>query len=235
MSLSSFFLSSLFPSRCLCCTEYASTSLCSQCNDCFPHRKQWQCPYCQKQKTPLGSVCVQCFGKTPLDGIFSATSYKNSSVHRVITAYKYGFTKSLANPLSHFLIESLKNNDLSIPDIILPVPLHTRRLRWRGFNQSDLLAKKIADTLLPNIPISYFPHLLLRNRATSPQAKADNRTLRQKNLANAFFLSSSATPLAGKRIWIVDDVATTGSTLTECARILKEKNAREVWGIVVAS
>lgn len=231
----SFLSDIFFPNRCLCCQEFSSALLCAKCIPCLPRRKKWQCPKCQKKTTPLGSTCVACFGTTSLNGIFSATHYKHPTVTRVITAYKYGFSQSLARPLGMFLANTIKENDLPLPDIILSVPLHPRRLRWRGFNQSSLLADIIARKLLPQFPLKVLHTTLKRKRYTPPQAKTDNRKPRFKNLQGAFIFSGSIPAIRDKHIWLVDDVATTGATLTECARVLKRAGAKEVWGIVIAS
>lgn len=202
---------------------------------CLPRKKKWHCPRCQEKITPLGSVCVACFGRTPLDGIFSATHYKHPTVTRIIAAYKFEFMQSLAHPLGKFLLDSLSKNDVPLPDFILSVPLHSRRLRWRGFNQSELLARQVAKKLLPSVPLDYFSDVLVRSRATIPQAKIDNRKKRLQNLKGAFIFSGNLSLLQNKRVWLIDDVATTGATLTECARLLKRLGAKEVWGIVIAS
>ncbi len=231
----SLFLQTLFPSTCLCCKKYSFVPLCEQCITCLPHKKIWHCPHCQEKTTPLGATCTGCFGKTPLDGIFSAAPYKHPLVNRIITTYKYGLVRSLAQPLSMFLVDALKKNDVPLPDIVLSVPLHPRRLRWRGFNQSSLQADHVAQEILPQISLRTSPKALERKRYTLPQAKISDRKARLRNLRDAFTYSGDTLLIKGKRVWLIDDVSTTGSTLIECARTLKKKGAKEVWGIVLAS
>lgn len=227
-------LSLLFPEHCVCCGEYNDTPLCDACVPCLPLTAKHPCPLCQKHTTRSGELCNACYGKTPLDGVFSATPYRHELVSRVLLSYKYKFARSLHFPLSALLAKSLLQSELPLPDILLPVPLHARRLRWRGFNQSTLLANALASLLLPNMPLPVLENTLLRIRATLPQAKTENRKTRIRNLKNAFAFFGDPSLVSGKRIWLVDDVATTNATLTECARVLKKKGAKEVWGIVVA-
>jgi predicted amidophosphoribosyltransferase len=124
---------------------------------------------------------------------------------------------------------------LPLPDLAIPVPLHARRLRYRGFNQAEKIARKLMEILLPGTPIPVRTDLLARVRFTKPQMKTDSKPERQANLSAAFVAPiETAGPLVGKSIWLVDDIATTATTLDECARALKQAGAKTVWGIVVA-
>lgn len=114
------------------------------------------------------------------------------------------------------------------PDLILPVPLHIRRLRWRGFNQSLLLAKTCFSTWKEKI----HPDLLQRHRATIPQTQLDGAD-RRSNLAGAFSLRDPEA-VRDKRVLLVDDVFTTGSTLRECAEILSKAGAGKIIAFTLA-
>jgi ComF family protein len=114
------------------------------------------------------------------------------------------------------------------PDLVLPVPLHFRRLRERGFNQSGLLAGELARKL--RVPVSF--DVIVRKNRTLPQTRL-NRRERLKNVKGAFELAG-ARKVRDRRILLVDDVFTTGTTLSECARTLKSKGgASEVHAITV--
>lgn len=115
---------------------------------------------------------------------------------------------------------------------LLAVPLHRQKRRERGFNQSELLASAVSQKLsLPLLP----PDTLERVKNTPPQAHVRGREERQKNVASAFAVPITNTRVvAGKTILLVDDIATTGSTLNDAARALKEAGAAHVWGLVVA-
>jgi len=111
--------------------------------------------------------------------------------------------------------------------LIMPVPLHKKRLRWRGFNQSELLAKGIKKYFNLDLRLDE----LIRTKHKKPQTKLSGRK-RKENVKGCFFWKGDW--LDGKNIILVDDVITTGSTLNECAKVLKENGAGEVWGLVVA-
>jgi len=121
----------------------------------------------------------------------------------------------------------LKNRDETR---MIALPLHKRRRRERGFNQSELLAQTISERL----GISLLPgDTLVRIRSTPPQLSMKSRAARLENLRDAFAVQTT-NEITGKTILLVDDVSTTGATLNEAARALKAAGAREVWGLVVA-
>ncbi|MFA5994800.1 MAG: phosphoribosyltransferase family protein, partial [Parcubacteria group bacterium] len=122
---------------------------------------------------------------------------------------------------------------------LVPVPLHPRRLRWRGFNQSALLAEYVGKNLTTGFEIPNHPNLLQRKRYTPPQMKIKKYAQRIANLQQAFSLRKTAATdmpnsLQGKTILLVDDVATTGTTLFECAKVLKAGGAKKVFAVVIA-
>ncbi len=132
-------------------------------------------------------------------------------------------------------MRALLQSTLPLPDAIIPVPLHRRRLRFRGFNQSELLAQILSQTLTPGLDVPLYTEVLIRTRFTKPQMKTDSREERLSNLKNAFAIQETSTPiLKGKSLWLIDDVATTGTTLEECATVLKQHGATAVFGIVLA-
>lgn len=231
-----FFLDILFPLRCLGCQTKGSW-ICAVCLSQIPRRLEQRCPACLRHVTPTGERCFQCRDTTTsaLDGIFVASYYQNSLLPRAIHTWKYRFIPDLALPLGQFLTIALQKSSLPLPESILPVPLHKRRLRFRGFNQSALLAQIVSETLTPGLDITLSTDVLLRTRFTKPQMKTDSREERLINLKNAFSLKEDAAHLIkGKTLWLIDDVATTGTTLEECATILKQHGATSVFGIVLA-
>lgn len=227
-------LDTLFPISCLGCgapDEY----LCTICLETFPRRLRQRCPTCLKATTPRGEACFACGGKNSLDGLFAASHYRDPLVSTSIHTYKYRFIPSLATPLGIWLGERIAEIDLPLPDLYIPVPLHPRRLRFRGFNQSALLADMLAETLTPGSVLPVLKDCLLRARYTRPQMKTHSREERCGNLKNAFALAQGRdASVRGKTIWLIDDVATTGTTLEECARVLKDAGAKSVFGIVLA-
>jgi len=119
---------------------------------------------------------------------------------------------------------------ISLPgDVLVPVPLHSRRQRARGYNQSLLLAREVSRRL--DLPLA--AGALVRRRDTPPQAKAAEADARRRNVADAFDCRTGA--VAGRRVLLVDDVTTTGATLDACARVLlAQGGASSVWAVTFA-
>ena len=227
-------LDTLFPLRCLGCGA-PGHNLCDACLATFPRRLRQRCPTCLKATTPRGETCFACTGIRSLDGLFAASLYRSSLVAETLHTYKYRFIPAFAEPLGTWLADRIIECDLPLPDIFIPVPLHPRRLRFRGFNQSALLAETLADTLTPGLSIPVLTDCLLRIRYTKPQMKTASREERLGNLTNAFALAPDSQALIrGRSVWLIDDIATTGTTLEECARVLKDAGAKSVFGITLA-
>jgi len=229
-----FILDTLFPISCLSCGK-PDEWICEKCLDRISLKREQVCPICEKATTPDGRVCFKCKKKYSIDGVLTAASYKNKLVSGATHYYKYRFIEDLKTPLGKLLIKAFFNSELPLPDLIIPVPLHKRRLRWRGFNQAGLLAKYLSFHLTPGFEIPILDNLIIRQKYTSPQMKIKNRMRRRKNMQDAFKINSSERKRTKeKRILLVDDIATTGSTLFECAKVLKKSGAKEVFGIVIA-
>lgn len=229
-------LDTLFPLRCIGCKKKGAW-ICAHCLHQIPSRLEQHCPACLRHITPFGQICFSCrdMKASALDGLFVASYYRNTLLPHAIHTYKYRFIPDISIPLSSFLQEKLEKTSLPLPDAIIPVPLHQRRLRFRGFNQSELLAQELSKNLTPGLEISLLTDILLRTRYTKPQMKTDSREERLANLKNAFTIAKEKTAaLEGKSLWLIDDVATTGSTLEECAVVLKDHGARSIFGIVLA-
>jgi len=115
------------------------------------------------------------------------------------------------------------------PAVITPVPLTKQRLRLRTFNQSELIAESIAEIC----NISVLKDVLVRTRQEIPQAEIENEEQRKENVKNSFRCADSQ-KLQKATVILVDDVYTSGATMEECARVLKQAGAKEVWGMVIA-
>ena len=113
-------------------------------------------------------------------------------------------------------------------DLIVPVPLHRRRLRWRGFNQSLVLARQIGRGYA--IPVD--PFVLRREHETAPQTQLDEDA-RRRNVRGAFALNPNRS-VDGKSVLLVDDVYTSGATVNECSRTLKKNGAKQVFVVTLA-
>lgn len=145
-------------------------------------------------------------------------SYRNLLLKKAIHAFKYKFVKDLAKPLSKLLLKKI-NFDY---DFIIPVPLHQKRLRWRGFNQSELLAKEINQNKVLNA--------LVKIKNTKPQMQLSEKQ-RKQNIKNTF---KCVFDLKNTKILLIDDIETTGSTLTECKKVLLKAGAKEVYCLTLA-
>jgi len=141
--------------------------------------------------------------------------------------YKYGLDVSLAPALASLLSSRLPWR-FEEYDIVVPVPLHTSRLRWRGFNQALLLTRH----LKPRERSLVDPWVLQRVRATQPQVELDHQQ-RSANVVGAFRVSSQSR-LRDKRVLLLDDVFTTGATVNECSRELRRAGAESVDVLVLA-
>lgn len=239
-----FILDIIFPIYCLGCGEEGEW-ICPVCSEKIKLLEKQACPVCGVESR-TGARCFNCRAKTELDGVIAATAFfgkerQETLAKKAIHIFKYRFVKDLAGPLSEIMIRQLKKREIVKvekviifgPDIndkiIIPVPLHLKRYRWRGFNQAELLADNIA--LYFKLPVE--KSILLRQKNNIPQAEVKDRKDRIENIKNAFICADSE-KVKDKIIIIVDDVATTSATLGECAKALKNSGAREVWGVVVA-
>jgi len=213
----------LLPGSCLLCASTSATSLlCPACTADLPQLPAALCPQCGEETT-LGERCGACLKDPPAFARTIALFRYEFPVDRLIQALKYGHQLALAAWLGHRLGERLVAEDY---DLLLPLPLHPSRLRTRGFNQSLEIARVTSKALA--IPMN--PAILTRIRATPPQAELPLKE-RGRNVRGAF---ECARDLAGKRILLVDDVMTTGSTLREAARILKLHGAGQITVAVAA-
>lgn len=233
-TIKQFILNILFPIECLGCRA-EDAWLCSRCLAEIPLIKTPCCPVCRIESN--GQVCLSCQPQTSLNGLFIAASYENKLIELAIHRLKYNYIEEMAKPLATLLIKLLNSFDktnkpaiLQNPRILVlaPVPLHRKRLLERGFNQSSLLGQNVSDYF----QFKYWPDLLFRNRYTQAQAKL-SKSEREHNLTNAFGVNKNF-DILGKNVIIVDDVATTLTTLNECAKVLKLAGCKEVWGLVIA-
>jgi ComF family protein len=223
----------LFPIRCIFCRkEYFW--VCPTCRPEILLNSFQFCPYCEKIVTLNGSACENCQKNKDdsLDSLIVAGQYTQKELTKLIHLFKYNFISELHIPLGDLLLRAYLKNTLPLPSFIIPVPLHPKRLRWRGFNQSELLGRYLSQNLAPGMEIPLSQDGLFRKRYTSPQMKIKNYHQRKANLKDAFRIKNKQVA-QNKIILLVDDVATTGSTLFECARILKNNGAKKVFGIVL--
>jgi ComF family protein len=227
-------VSLLYPPGCTICRKSirAGDYLCDQCETKVV---RIVAPFCQKCSEPFeGSItntfaCANCAHRTIYFDAAVSAYRGHGIVRQIIHEFKYGRQIHLRHLVARWLNSALNDERLreSHFDVIMPVPLHPARQRERGFNQASLLAELLsAQTSIPVKP------LLERTRYTTTQTALD-RSERMENLHNAFRLRKNA-DVRGLRVLLVDDVLTTGSTLNECARILKRASAFSVHAATAA-
>ena len=215
----------LFPPRCVGCGASGSF-LCSPCQSTMPHLPPPLCARCGKS-LPSGTLCYECKNHPlQIEGIRSLFPY-NGVARQAVLQFKYQNVKALAAPLAKLMREFLSAHPLPA-DTLIAVPLHPRRLRERGYNQSSLLSMELGK--LSSLPI--VEGALLRIKNTPPQTKTNSAEERRKNVAGAFICRDRR--VAGRRILLIDDVCTSGATLNACATALKTAGATSVWGLTLA-
>lgn len=215
----------LFPPRCVGCGSEGSF-LCSRCKSALAHLHSPLCPRCGKP-LPAGSYCYACKDYyIEIEGIRSLFPL-NGVLRQAILQFKYQNVKALAAPLAELMGEYLRVHHLHA-DTLVPVPLHPRRLRERGYNQSSLLAVELGR--LTSLPV--VEGALLRIKNTPPQTKTKSAEERRLNVSGAF--SCLGRRLRGRRVLLIDDVCTSGATLDACATALKRTGAASVWGLTLA-
>lgn len=204
-----FILETLFPAFCLGCRR-EGTFLCGECLAGVPKEEQ-------KFIRDVG-----CFA---LDGLIACSPYEDGGLlARLIHALKYEFIEDLALPLGGLMAAALPD---SLGELTLcPVPLHPKRFRWRGFNQSELLAKVVSQK--NGIPVA---SILERTSFKKPQMEL-SRTERLTNVYDAFRVKADVSGMA--HVILLDDVATTFATLEACASTLKRAGVPKVTAIVLA-
>jgi len=148
-------------------------------------------------------------------------------MRQAIHKLKYNNLRILAAPLAQLLHDYLTDNPL-LGEVLVPVPLHRKRLRERGYNQSGLLARELGR--LANLPVD--EDCLVRKRHACPQARTSTVEERRSNVAEAF--TASGRRIRDKQVLLIDDVATSGATLDACAAVLKAAGAASVWGLALA-
>ena len=221
----------LFPGQCRLCGAATpdARELCPDCRRDLP----WLETVCSRCGHPLpgrpeGSWCGHCQRDTPAFDVTQALFRYQQPVDYLIKGLKFSGELAIARLLARLLAERVAARSESLPDLLLPVPLHPARLRERGFNQATQLARRLGREL--DIPVSC--RLCRRIRHTQPQSLLPVRK-RRKNLRNAFSVRGE---LPAAHVAIVDDVMTSGHTAGELARVLKQAGAGyvEVWVIARA-
>ncbi len=225
--------SGLTASRCPICDTLRHGGpgvLCDRCAEGLSPRVGGFCPQCGEmfeddEAPPV--TCPECLHTPqPWDRLIFHGVYAGT-LRDLILSYKFNRSFAHARLLARLAHGAFTLHGGLTPDAIVPVPLHRRRLAWRGFNQSTELSREIGQEL--GIPV--WNRALIRIRHTRPQTRLD-RQERQENIKGAF--TADADKVCGKRLLLVDDVYTTGATLRECAQAVNRAGASGVDVLVLA-
>jgi len=215
----------LFPRWCVGCGKEGDF-ICPSCRQSLPRITPPLCPRCGQ---PQGSaeLCPNCADWTAeIDGIRAPFRFEGA-IRQAILELKYRNLRALAGLLARLLYDYLSASPLP-GEVLVPVPLHRKRLRERGYNQSRLLARELSK--LNDLPV--VDDCLIRQRHSSPQARTPTVDQRRSNVADAF--SCRDLSLKDKQVLLIDDVSTSGATLDACAQALKASGAASVWGLALA-
>ncbi len=215
----------LFPQRCIGCRKEGSL-ICPDCQGSLSRIMPPICPLCGRPQSS-GILCPDCVSwQASIDGIRSPFRFEEV-MQQAVYQFKYRNLRALAALLAGLLNNYLAANPVP-GEVLVPVPLHKKRLRERGYNQSAVLAKKLGK--LTGLPV--VDNCLVRELHSSPQARSSNVEERRNNVAGAFTCRDDR--LKEKEALLIDDVSTSGATLDACAAALKEAGAESVWGLVLA-
>ena len=222
------------PARCIDCL-CEDTWYCERCRARAPIAVQ-SCIICKTER-PRGTTCIDCRQETKITGIISVGSYSSHALQRGIEWLKFKGIRPIAETLAGLIIPHLARIDsldeLSKHAILVPIPLHKNKLRQRGFNQSEDIAKAIRA--MCNIEVS---PILKRQKSTKSQAKLPHDE-RLYNMQDAFMLAISTQEYSNivtrkPIIILIDDVSTTGATLMSASKAFPELPEANIWCATIA-
>lgn len=221
----------LFPPICLSCQNFLfpeekENKICRKCLDSVFVHSSFFCSICKARRPDDKKICHQEAKYI----LAAATDYQNDMVRNLIHFLKYNGWSGLIKTIEPSLQKYFENLNYNFSEfIIIPIPLHRERLRERGFNQAELIAEVAVKFL--NIPLE--KDILKRIKETETQAKLKNSDERKINVQKCFALENPE-KIKNKKIILVDDVHTSGATISEAARILKSAGAKKIIAFVFA-
>jgi len=228
-------LNAFYPAKCLFCDDSLSPDslfwLCDDCRNNMPKLVDPTCPNCSgvMKQNGLYRRCETC-GESKKTYLLNIDYFKYANnAHDAVLRLKYSNAVDHAKPMAELMLANMKNAKIKTKfDIVVPMPISKNRLKQRGYNQSEFLAKQIAKNL--DLPVD--TKSLLKIKETPPQTTLTERE-REKNLKEAFGVFENN--LENKKVLLVDDVSTTGTSINEASDcILKQGKAKSVNAIVFA-
>jgi ComF family protein len=225
-------LDTVFPKICVICKK-DGYFVCPECLTQTALYSGFYCPFCRKRVPSSESPeCTPyCRTQSKIRAVFSLSEYSNPSVKELIHQFKFNGVREIGETFGAELAEKLSRSGADFEEnfIIIPIPLHKKSMRRRGFNQSEILARTISEKL--SVPL--LTGVLVKTKTTPHQTETKNRHERLENLVGAFEITDKE-EVSGKNIILVDDIITTGATLTECAKVLKRSGAKNIYGVAIA-
>ncbi len=225
-------LNVVFPAHCALCTKPLEPGhgicLCDPCWTGLPRVRQPFCPKCGRPiagqaMAPFAIPCGECRIVPPRFGICRSPGLYEGGLKQCIHLFKYGGKRELARPLGLLMAECVAREFQGVEfDALVPVPLHRSKLRDRGFNQAELLARKLGGHM--GVPVAH--RALMRVEARESQSTL-TRSARLKNVRGVFAVPDREL-VEGQRFLLIDDVFTTGATVEECVRVLLMNGAGAV-------
>ena len=213
----------LLPLSCAVCHR-EGRFLCPECEETLPRLEE---PYCSVCADPGSSrLCDWCASTRPAIAGIRAPYLFEGAVREMVHSLKYRNLRAAAPDLAGLLSAFLETNPIPA-DVLMPVPLHGRGERERGYNQSELVARELSKRT--GVPMQ--TRGLRRVRNTPPQVLMASHQERRRNMEGAFGCTAN---LSGQRVLLIDDVVTTGSTMFACAEALGAAGATSVWGLALA-
>lgn len=218
----------VYPPKCVVCGEMQSKYMCPECQDAIVFIKPPTCSHCGAPKPE--PQCAECHGVVFAFDSAQSVGIYDGVLKEAIHQFKYAGHTVMASVLGALLVQHINSRADFLAKIgcIVPMPIHPSRARFRGFNQSELLASEIGRAL--DLPV--LPAALIRTRPTRPQVDlpVDKR---HENVDDAFSVTREDV-VSGRIVLLIDDVFTTGSTCDSASRALREAGAREVHVLTVA-
>ena len=237
----------LFPADCRLCgaplTNISRLPVCQECLSALRPIAGGVCAICgERLVSPYAfssgdgePICGLCRRAEPPYAKAAAYGSYEGGLRELIHLLKYGSVRPAANVLGRMLAEAVSHLEPALnggPLVVVPVPLHIRKLRQRGFNQSELITRAALKPLTPRGRFHLAPAVLERQRETQSQIGLSRRQ-RRENMRGAFGVTQ-ADEIKDKPVLLVDDVFTTGTTVSECARVLRRAGASKVYVATVA-
>jgi ComF family protein len=241
------FFAVLFPSNCRICdtplVRISRLPVCQECLDAMQPISGGVCAICGERifspyalNSSGGELrCGLCRRIEPAFARATAYGSYESGLRELVHLLKYGGVRPAANVLGRMLVEAIATLEPELPSdfvVLIPVPLHRTKLRQRGFNQAELIARAALKINPSRDRYRLCAGVLERKRDTTSQTGLTSHQ-RRENLRGAFGVAQ-AEAIKGREVLVVDDVYTTGATVSECARVLRRAGATRVWVATVA-